>query len=135
MLRNALQLVSNPRQLYHDGTDSIRSLLNETFFERFYLDDPDVTDDEKAPLFADAASRCIGSSRSPEHTDPRITQRYLHPDIEALQNDGNLLTIHLRAPSGPQMVPNRTSSETSKPPTEVRRGFSVGLTGFEPATT
>lgn len=41
------------------------------------------------------------------HTDPRITQRYLHPDIESLQNDGNLLTIHLRAPqrspNGPQL--------------------------------
>ncbi|MGW4123478.1 site-specific integrase [Nocardia sp. NPDC004711] len=41
------------------------------------------------------------------HTDPRITQRYLHPDKKALQHDGNLLSIHLRAPNrspdGPQL--------------------------------
>lgn len=53
MLRDALRLVANPRQLYHDGTDSIRRLLNETFFERFYLDDPDVATDEKTPLFTE----------------------------------------------------------------------------------
>ncbi|MBY8861130.1 site-specific integrase [Nocardia sp. CA2R105] len=39
------------------------------------------------------------------HTDPRITERYLHPDIESLQADGVRLSIHLRAPSGPKLVP------------------------------
>lgn len=53
MLRNALRLLSNPRQLYEDGTDVIRRLLNETFFERFYLDDPEVADDDKTPLFTE----------------------------------------------------------------------------------
>ncbi len=53
MLHDALHLVSDPVRLYRDGNDAVRRLLNETFYERFYLDDPDVADDEKTPLFAD----------------------------------------------------------------------------------
>lgn len=38
------------------------------------------------------------------HTDPRITQRYLHPDIKALQDDGALLARFLTMPTdGPQI--------------------------------
>ncbi|MFG3620409.1 tyrosine-type recombinase/integrase [Nocardia sp. NPDC047654] len=37
------------------------------------------------------------------HRDPRITERYLHPDIKSLQDDGNLLSQHLRSPRGPQL--------------------------------
>ncbi|MFE3542887.1 tyrosine-type recombinase/integrase [Nocardia sp. NPDC059177] len=39
------------------------------------------------------------------HTDPRITQRYLHPDIVALQADGDMLSAHLRAPKRSQIGP------------------------------
>ncbi|GAJ83825.1 putative site-specific recombinase [Nocardia brasiliensis NBRC 14402] len=57
--------------------------------------------------FADAGVPLHRLQQIAGHTDPRITQRYLHPDIEALQNDGNLLSIHLRAPqrspNGPQL--------------------------------
>ncbi|MGV9635933.1 hypothetical protein ACWDO0_17305 [Nocardia rhamnosiphila] len=38
-----------------------------------------------------------------EYTDPRITQRHLHPDIKALIEDGKLLSEHLRSPSGPHL--------------------------------
>lgn len=57
--------------------------------------------------FADAGVPLHRLQQIAGHTDPRITQRYLHPDIEALQNDGNLLSLHLRAPerspNGPQL--------------------------------
>lgn len=57
--------------------------------------------------FADAGVPVHRLQRIAGHTDPRITQRYLHPDKKALQDDGNLLSIHLRAPSrspdGPQL--------------------------------
>ncbi|MGW0247588.1 tyrosine-type recombinase/integrase [Nocardia goodfellowii] len=57
--------------------------------------------------FADAGVPLHRLQQIAGHMDPRITQRYLHPDIEALQNDGKLLSIHLRAPqrspSGPQL--------------------------------
>ncbi|UFS99089.1 tyrosine-type recombinase/integrase [Nocardia huaxiensis] len=39
------------------------------------------------------------------HSDPAITQRYLHPDIEAIQNDGDKLSLHLRGRDGPKLVP------------------------------
>lgn len=39
------------------------------------------------------------------HTDPRITQRYLHPDIVALQADGDMLSAHLKAPKRSQNGP------------------------------
>ncbi|MFE3099595.1 tyrosine-type recombinase/integrase [Nocardia tengchongensis] len=57
--------------------------------------------------FADAGVPVHRLQQIAGHTDPRITQRYLHPDKKALQNDGNLLSIHLRAPNrspdGPQL--------------------------------
>ncbi|MFF0637556.1 tyrosine-type recombinase/integrase [Nocardia sp. NPDC004151] len=49
--------------------------------------------------FADAGVPVHRLQQIAGHTDPRITQRYLHPDMKALQNDGNLLSIHLRAPN------------------------------------
>lgn len=57
--------------------------------------------------FADAGVPVHRLQQIAGHTDPRITQRYLHPDTKALQNDGNLLSIHRRAPNrspdGPQL--------------------------------
>jgi integrase len=55
--------------------------------------------------FADAGVPLHRLQHIAGHTDPRITERYLHPDNEALQGDGARLSIHLRAPSGPKMVP------------------------------
>ncbi|MFD4404373.1 tyrosine-type recombinase/integrase [Nocardia sp. NPDC058499] len=53
--------------------------------------------------FADAGVPVHRLQRIAGHTDPRITQRYLHPDIKALIEDGKLLSEHLRSPSGPQL--------------------------------
>ncbi|WP_435591324.1 site-specific integrase [Nocardia sp. bgisy118] len=54
--------------------------------------------------FADAGVPLHRLQRIAGHTDPRITQRYLHPDIQALQNDGELLSRFLVMPnSGPQI--------------------------------
>jgi integrase len=53
--------------------------------------------------FADAGVPVHRLQRIAGHTDPRITQRYLHPDIEALIEDGKLLSEHLRSPTGPQL--------------------------------
>ncbi|WP_235948077.1 tyrosine-type recombinase/integrase [Nocardia terrae] len=35
------------------------------------------------------------------HADPRVTQLYLHPNTAALQQAGNLLSLHLAAPQRP----------------------------------
>nr|WP_281292449.1 tyrosine-type recombinase/integrase [Nocardia bhagyanarayanae] len=53
--------------------------------------------------FADAGVPLHRLQKIAGHTDPRITQRYLHPDTEALIGDGKLLSAHLRSPSGPQL--------------------------------
>lgn len=37
------------------------------------------------------------ATRVAGHRDPRITVRYLHPDIKSLQGDGSLLSLHLRS--------------------------------------
>ncbi|MFE3099600.1 tyrosine-type recombinase/integrase [Nocardia tengchongensis] len=39
------------------------------------------------------------------HTDPRITRRYLHPDVKALQDDGELLARFLTLPNPGGQIP------------------------------
>ncbi|MFE9581582.1 tyrosine-type recombinase/integrase [Nocardia sp. NPDC006044] len=54
--------------------------------------------------FADAGVPLHRLQQIAGHTDPRITRRYLHPDIAALQNDGDLLSRFLTTPNnGPQL--------------------------------
>ncbi|MBF6194173.1 site-specific integrase [Nocardia sp. CDC186] len=53
--------------------------------------------------FADAGVPVHRLQKIAGHRDPRITERYLHPDIKSLQDDGNLLSQHLRSPRGPQL--------------------------------
>lgn len=56
--------------------------------------------------FADAGVPLHRLQRIAGHTDPRITQRYLHPDIEAIRSDGDKLSRHLRGDIGPKIGPN-----------------------------
>ncbi|MGY4103584.1 tyrosine-type recombinase/integrase [Nocardia sp. R16R-3T] len=56
--------------------------------------------------FADAGVPLHRLQRIAGHTDPRITQRYLHPDIAALRDDGDRLARHLNGDSGPRLAPN-----------------------------
>ncbi|MEV6102311.1 hypothetical protein [Nocardia sp. NPDC051981] len=57
LLRHALDLVADPYVLYRDASTDVRRLLNETFYQRFYIDDHQDTieptiSDEKTDLFA-----------------------------------------------------------------------------------
>ncbi|MEU7768075.1 tyrosine-type recombinase/integrase [Nocardia sp. NPDC049190] len=54
---------------------------------------------------ADAGVPLHRLQRIAGHTDPRITQRYLHPDIETLRDDGQKLSQHLQSGDGPKSVP------------------------------
>ncbi|MEU4345616.1 tyrosine-type recombinase/integrase [Nocardia sp. NPDC023852] len=54
---------------------------------------------------ADAGVPLHRLQRIAGHTDPRITQRYLHPDIEALRDDGQKLSQHLQSGDGPKLAP------------------------------
>ncbi|MRH93511.1 hypothetical protein GFY24_39995 [Nocardia sp. SYP-A9097] len=70
VLRHALDLVADPYTLYRDAGPEARRLLNETFFERFYVDDHQDSielrmADEKSSVFADlhqAGRACTGRS-------------------------------------------------------------------------
>jgi site-specific DNA recombinase len=53
VLRDALHLVANPHQLYRDGNSQVRRNLNDTFFQKLYIDDCAVVEDELKPLFAE----------------------------------------------------------------------------------
>ncbi|OXR40662.1 Tyrosine recombinase XerC [Nocardia cerradoensis] len=55
--------------------------------------------------FADAGVPLHRLQRIAGHTDPRITQRYLHPDIAALRDDGQKLSQHLQSGRGPKLAP------------------------------
>jgi integrase len=66
--------------------------------------------------FADAGVPLHRLQRIAGHTDPRITQRYLHPDLDELRGDGDRLSRFLAAPGqgpatarqgrdGPKLVP------------------------------
>ncbi|WP_280254886.1 recombinase family protein [Nocardia wallacei] len=146
MLRDALRLVANPRQLYHDGTDSIRRLLNETFFERFYLDDPDVATDEKTSLFTELhdAHRAYRHRATAEGEGIRLTadrgghhpasgsnggRRRKHPST-------SYSTAEQQVNGG--IAPGNESGLTLASVFSVTgsgKAVLVGLTGFEPATT
>ncbi|UGT58768.1 site-specific integrase [Nocardia asteroides] len=61
------------------------------------------------------------------HTDPRITQRYLHPDIVALQKDGDMLSAHLKnAETVPQWSPAPTGPITKNPLRPRSEGIFLG---------
>ncbi|WP_054811337.1 hypothetical protein [Nocardia arizonensis] len=145
MLRDALRLVANPRQLYHDGTDSIRRLLNETFFERFYLDDPDVAADEKTPLFTELhdAHRAYRQRATAEAEGMRlVSDRTGHRP-----GSGSKSTRQRSRPSssggGNSTIDDQTVQENGHGLTLASvfsvtgsgKAALVGLTGFEPATT
>nr|WP_280204919.1 tyrosine-type recombinase/integrase [Nocardia farcinica] len=72
--------------------------------------------------FADAGVSVHRLQKIAGHRDPRINERYLHPDIESLQDDGNLLWEDL--PS--HVVPNSVGSANDKRPSDAGRwGFLV----------
>ncbi|WP_458686415.1 site-specific integrase [Nocardia tengchongensis] len=51
--------------------------------------------------FADAGVSGHLLQKIAGHSDPRVTQLYLHPNTAALQQAGNLLSVHLTAPQRP----------------------------------
>ncbi|WP_433603564.1 recombinase family protein [Nocardia sp. CA-135953] len=53
VLHDALELVRDPAEAYAHASTTDRRQLNQTFYERFYLDHFEVVDDKKTPLFAE----------------------------------------------------------------------------------
>ncbi len=63
----AAHLLAHVQQLYANVANGVRRNLNQTFFEKFYIDDLDVIDDELTPLFAEIhqAKHAFGGQSSP----------------------------------------------------------------------
>lgn len=55
VIRDALHLVADTHALYQNGNSQIRRNLNDTFFQKLYIDDCEVTDDVLKPPFAEFA--------------------------------------------------------------------------------
>lgn len=74
-LTAALRLLDKPQQLFQTAGDTTRRLLTQTFFERLYLDDDDVTDVRYQEPFGDLhdAARAwrVAMSSSQRRSVPR----------------------------------------------------------------
>lgn len=88
VLRDALHLVDHPQSLYRSVDDSVRRHLNQAFYERFYIDDLEVVDDQKTPLFADlheaAASYSAELSGSANQESLHEVEALLHSSTDSL---------------------------------------------------
>ncbi len=72
VLRHALDLVAAPYALYTNSGPEVRRHLNETFYQRFYIDDPDDTaaprvDSELTSIFADLHQTARSCDQSHSH--------------------------------------------------------------------
>ncbi|WP_090361429.1 recombinase family protein [Mycolicibacterium fluoranthenivorans] len=127
VLRDALHLVEDPQTLYASVPNDVRRHLNQTFYERLYVDDLDIIDGHRTPLFTDlhaakhAYIRRKGargiSANAIAATDP--TKEENPNQAGVLQTTGTdsltLASVFLDTGSSKNVL--------------------VGLTGFEPATT
>ncbi|WP_084458688.1 recombinase family protein [Nocardia caishijiensis] len=121
VLRDALHLLEDPQTLYRAAPDNVRRHLNQAYYERFYLDDLEVADDDKTPIFAELHEvkrthkgrqvRSAGCGQTP----PRQQKSPRNAEASC---DADSLTL-------PSVFSVTGSS----------KGVMVGLTGFEPATT
>ena len=133
VLKDALHLLTDPHSLYTNAKNPARRHLNQTFFERFYLDDTQVVDDEKTPLFqemADAKAAYLERRDAAGTGIAMIGKRSKHrtavdPKHEGSPRDAEASQVH---PERPTLAGVLTDASSSK-------AAMVGLTGFEPATT
>ena len=71
VLHESLDLVRSPKSMYDNGADSVRRLLNDTFYERFLIDDKQVVSSQLAPAFDELhqASLAFATAGSPSARD------------------------------------------------------------------
>lgn len=117
-LTQCLAMLSDPAQAYAQGSDAVRRKLNQTFFERFYLDD-----DAKEPIVRE---RLVRQPYREIHAAAQAHQT-ASPDTDNAPGDG---ATNAARPGGGQAVladvlPARVSSN----------GHLVELAGIEPASS
>lgn len=126
VLNDALHLASDPQQLYQGADDATRRLLNETFYERFYLDDLEVVEDDKTPIMHELHdAHCAYRQHHAAVPDglALVEERAGHPAKRAALNG--------EPPQKDQSGPSLASVFSVAGSTKAAH---VGMTGFEPAT-
>lgn len=125
VLRDALTLLDNPYALYRDAEPKIRRHLNQTFYDAFYVDEIEVVDDDKKPLFGEL------------HDAVRVyrEERAQRPaPVEAFSDRTHEKSPHtVEAPSSSTVTDPLTLSDVFR----VRvssKAVMVGRAGLEPAT-
>ncbi len=92
VLMSALDLTADPQRLYEQGSDAIRRLLNQTFYERFYLDVEGIRSDQLNQPFADLHD-AAGSRRF-----HKATQRPTRPGGGARNEESGLTLPEVKDP-------------------------------------
>ncbi|WP_172900533.1 recombinase family protein [Mycobacterium ulcerans] len=126
-LRDALHLVEDPQSLYANVPNEVRRHLNQTFYERFYIDDTEVANDQRTPLFAELeeAAHVFAQHRAKGNSVP--TQS----DAVAAMNEENPRQAGAPRSTGTESLTLASVFSV----TGLSKNVLVGLTGFEPATT
>jgi site-specific DNA recombinase len=162
ILRRSLELLVDPYGMYRDGADNVRRLLNQTFFDRFYVDettDTIVPADEKTPLFAElheanrihqrrTAGRGIAAvshaahgwtgdttghqGTHPEPSDHRATHR--HTEVRNSKNPRDAGASVSTDASSSSTVPSEPSLADVLSVSGSSTALMVGDRGFEPLT-
>lgn len=128
-LQHALSLAEEPQLLYERMPNDIRRHLNQTFYDRFLVDDLEVVHDRKMSLFDELhqAERVYELARGQARSAPTATN-----SLSSSANDrGPRLARASDVTSGTDLLglPGVFSVTGSS------KAVLVGLTGFEPATT
>lgn len=126
VLLNALDLMSDLENSYINGADAIRRNINETFYQRFYLDEQGVQASELVPPFEDfhaALALSKGAPAASVATSPTKTTKR-DPLKEASNRARNYRSTSDLALTLAGIHPGTGSSKTSL----------VELRGIEPLT-
>jgi site-specific DNA recombinase len=122
VLLGALDLMSDPEATYTDGTDAIRRNLNETFYQRIFLDDLGVQASDLNPPFDEFHAALATTRKTSANATAASTKqgpRAGASDRATIDHSSSGLALTLT-----DMLSGAGSSKTSL----------VELRGFEPLT-
>lgn len=132
---DALELLANPAAMYRHGNESVRSILNRTFFTRLWVDGYRVVDHQlKEPfnVLADAYDIWRQGNRD---TGQHAYGRERAPQGRTGVPIGNSLASLVEREAASRLSDLRTLT-SPKPSLDVglSKAIVVGMAGFEPAT-
>ncbi|MBH0779945.1 recombinase zinc beta ribbon domain-containing protein [Nocardia sp. NEAU-351] len=149
VLRQALQALCDPHSLYSHAADDARRLLNQTFYERFFVDDTTetiVSDSTRTPLLQEFYEATHAHQRNRASTPgagivaTRARQRHASPDghdVRGASPAHDKSPDRLHAVEAPDPDNTKTDSLTLADVFSVNglnKAVMVGAEGIEPPT-